>query len=317
MKHHRFFASVLTPALVALALAALAPGCSRPTPARPHLVLITVEGLGQADLGDANNLRQLAGQCVRFEGLELATPAVPEALALLFSGLAELPVPAGTTPELRPPLGPGAPLPGAVDTLFERAAPLGFETAAVISRAGLGMESGLTQGIVHVWDREKLETREDGDRPLPAALNAAVEFLDARMARAVEHGALLWVHLDLSQLPPAEQGPFLDGAFARLSAALEADPRHVLAAWFLPEPNGFAHTAPFWLRVPGQAARLDTEVADAVHLLPTLLARLGAHPPLEAQPPFATLVGRDLLAPQTLQTASAEARPPVDGDVER
>lgn len=304
MSRNGFFGRSSTAAFAAaLALVAVVPACTRPTPARPHLVLITVEGLGQADLSEANNLRQLAGQCVRFEGLELASPAVPEALALLLSGLRELPLAAGATAALRPPLGPGAPLPGSVDTLFERAAPRGFETAAVLSRAGLGLESGLPQGAVHLWDRERLATREDGDRPLSAALNASVEFLDARMARAVEHGALLWVHLDLAQLPADEQGPFLDGAFARLSAALEADPRHVLAAWFLPAADSFSYVAPFWLRVPGQAARLDTEVTDPVHLLPTLLARLGAHPPLDAEPPFAALEGRDLFAEPTAPAA--------------
>ncbi|MBI1380360.1 MAG: hypothetical protein GC161_04655 [Planctomycetaceae bacterium] len=306
MRSNGFFGRSSGTALAAaLALVAAAPACTRPTPARPHLVLITVEGLGQADLSEANNLRQLAGQCVRFEGIDLVSPSVPRALALLFSGLRDAPLPEGTTAALQPPLGPGAPLPGSVDTLFERAAPRGFETAAVLSRAGLGLESGLPQGAVHLWDRERLETRQDGALPLTAALNASVEFLDARMARAVEHGALLWVHLDLAQLPAAEQGPFLDAAFARLSAALEADPRHVLAAWFLPAQDSFSYVAPFWLRVPGQTARLDTEVNDPVHLLPTLLARLGAHPPLDATPPFAELEGRDLLAEPA--PAAAEA----------
>ncbi len=283
-------------AALGLTLLACASGCSRPQPVRPHLLIVTVDGLPADGLGAVDYLRQLAGQCVRFEGIEAPGVTAFDALAALHAGLAPDAPQLGNADPLAPPGGPGAPLPGAVDTVMERIGPLGFETAAVVSAADLGVDSGLLQGAAHVWDRPMLEAQEAA-APLATAVNTAAAFLDARLVRRVEHGAVLWLHLDLGELPEAERGVFLDSALARLSAALEADPRHVLAIWFLPSADAFDRRAPFWIRVPGEPARgIDTDV-EAVDLAPTLLARLGAPTPLPATPPFAPLAGRDLLAP--------------------
>lgn len=281
----------------AVALAALgAVACSK-QPARPHLVLVTVDGLPAGGLGDVPFLRQLAEQCVRFEDVELPGASTFDALAVMHSGRSLDALAPAEVGALRPPGGVGAPLTGGADTWMERALPRGFETAAIVSAEGLGVESGLMQGAVHRLDATMLDARAT-DETVPlvqVALDAAADFLDRRMARSVEHGAVLWLHFDLAELAPTERGPFLDGALARVSAALESDPRHVLACWFLPSDDALGAAAPLWLRVRGEQPRDERSGALPRDIAPTLAALLGvpAQPP--AQPPFEPFEGRDLL----------------------
>jgi arylsulfatase A-like enzyme/Flp pilus assembly protein TadD len=214
-----------------------------PQAARPNLVLITLDTTRADHLGAwghaharTPNLDALAARGTRFERCDTAAPVTLPSHATMLTGL--FPPRHGVRDNGIFTLGAG------VETVVERLAAAGYDTAAVVSAAVLARRHGLDQGFA-VYDDDLGSGRARGTE---VAERPADETTDAALARlaALRAPFLLWVHYfdpHEEYRPPtrfadAASGPhrlydgeiaFMDAEIGRLLAALPASTAVVVA----------------------------------------------------------------------------------------
>lgn len=171
--------------------------------ARPHVLLVTIDALRADHLGvygytrpTSPNLDALAREGALFEAAYSPTGATGPAHATLFTG--------------RPPLAHGVErnglvLPPSEETLAERLAAAGYQTAAFVSSFPLTRRYGLDQGFRHYDDAfpagagtldldEWSGATVDGafDRRARATVRSTLDWLAGRSAAEPQ---FVWVHL--------------------------------------------------------------------------------------------------------------------------
>lgn len=202
-------------------------------------------------------------------------------------------------------------LPATANTLAERAALAGYDTAGFVSSLALDRAYGIAQGFEH-WDQPEPKsgrvTGEISERTGIETAEAATRWLDGP-ARDADRPLFLWAHFFDPHAPYAPPDRFLrraggdpyDGEIAALDAAVgallaglrttgELDGAVVLIVGDHGESLGehgeathglFVYDAtlrvPFLLRDPGDdgPARLDSSLVSVVDVNPTLAAALG------------------------------------------
>jgi choline-sulfatase len=223
----------------AAALAVIVAGArlASPTPARPHVLIVTLDTTradrlsvyGSSSIATPS-LERLARDGVVFENASSVAPLTLTSHVSLFTGL--YPPHHGVRDNADPPLAASHP------TLAEIVHARGWRTAAFVSSVVLGRDRGLARGFDVYDDGGASQQRRAGND----VVDRALAWLDSSAA-APDTPFLLWVHLydaHAPQSPPAAFGrryggdPYAGGvAFAdmqvgRLVDALER--RHLLDA---------------------------------------------------------------------------------------
>lgn len=214
-----------------------------PQPVRPNLVLVTLDttradhlGAWGHDFARTPNLDALAARGTRWESCDTAAPVTLPSHATMLTGL--FPPRHGVRDNGIFTLGAG------VETIAERLAAGGYDTAAVVSAVVLARRHGLDQGFA-VYDDDLGAGRSRGTE---VAERPADETTDAALARlaALRAPFFLWVHYfdpHEEYRPPtrfadAAAGPhrlydgeiaFMDAEIGRLLAALPPSTAIVVA----------------------------------------------------------------------------------------
>lgn len=126
-------------------------------------------------------------------------------------------------------------LPGTAESIAERAARIGFESAAFVTGDALREESGLLQGWFHGFDGPSLAAIGPDD-PQGAAVELGYEFASGKAPRPMEDAGLLWVHLDLRGA--ADPAAVAAAAWQRLGEAAAARPETLRVLELLPGDEG-------------------------------------------------------------------------------
>ena len=288
--------------LIAILLAA---GCGGSAP--PDIILISIDTLradrlGSYGHGEASTptLDALARQGILFEQVSAPTPLTLPSHATLFTGL--IPPHHGVRDNL------GFRLPDSAETLAERLAAVGYQTAAFVSAAVLSPAGGLDQGFEHYDDQLPGGVRNRGlgirlpERYAELTLAAALEWM---RAAAPDRPAFVFVHLYdphspyVKALPGAEDSSYdgeiahVDRELGRLFQALDAEDRWKDRVTLVTADHGESlgehgestHALLVYeatLRVPlilhgaGGAGSRRADPVGLVDVAPTLLALAGA-----------------------------------------
>ncbi len=265
------------------------------------------------------HLDQLAAEGVRFDRAYTVAPMTLPSHASMLTGL----IPPRHTVRDN---GHRA-LPAAADTLPERAAAAGLQTAAFVSASVLHQGFGLDQGFDHYQapaETQASRGTQYRSRRAHEVVADAVAWLEQR-DRA--RGYLLWVHLwdphAPYQPPPAfrRANPYhgevasVDDATGQLLDALRADPDWPRTTVAVVADHGEAFgehgewthgpflyettvRVPLLLRAPGLGAGVSDSVVSVTDLAPTLAEALGLELP-------ADIDGRSLLRPGALEPRGA------------
>jgi arylsulfatase len=253
-------------------------GCDRaPAPARPDLVLVTIDTLRADRLGLYGSgaatspfLDSLAGEAVVFENAVATCPATAPAVASILTGLHRASHGVARN---------GSVMPGDVETLAEILHDAGYRTAGLVANPSLDGALGFGQGFETFGMPPDLP-RDGPDRFAgPALVGAARALLDAPGDEPV----FLWLHFmdphGAYFAPEAVRARFDPGDYAR-----PGDRELRLA-----DANHGLGLVPRYQRVTGQSlgavvaprllrARYDAEIAYAdehVAAVAALLQRLG------------------------------------------
>ncbi|HEY8514410.1 MAG TPA: sulfatase [Candidatus Binatia bacterium] len=229
--------------LVGVALAACERGGARAAPARPNVLLITVDTL-RADRVGAYGYRlpttptidALAGRGVRFADVTVPWPKTWPAMAAMVTGKEP------RTNGIR--FRPRRPLPEEHVTLAEALRAAGWATGAVVANVNLGKNFGFDQGFdrfVESWADEALrQTGSEVFRNRPGLVKRftnATRVTDQGLAVLDELGGgretpfFLWLHyIDPHgpYVPPPEYAKLFAGAHASQPVPVEALPRYQL-----------------------------------------------------------------------------------------
>ena len=314
-----------TPLAALLPAAVLLVGCggerSLPAGTARNAVLVTLDTTRRNALSaygcpvpSTPNLDRLGAESLRYEWCRAVAPLTMPSHASMMTGL--------YPPRHGVRANGFAPLPGAAETLAERAREAGFETAAFVAALVLDRELGLAQGF-DVYDQPSRPRRQHTiryvERPAGEVVDAALGWLAGRADPGRRF--LLWVHLFDPHAPwdPAPRfseqvagragkaHPYIaevaamDHELGRLFAALRAD--GTLADTVVAvvadhgedlrdhgEPNHAAFVydstlrVPFLVRYPDgyRAGEVSEEITSIVDVGPTLVAALGLAPLSEA-----------------------------------
>jgi arylsulfatase A-like enzyme/Flp pilus assembly protein TadD len=204
-------------------------GCSRPGP--PNVLLFTLDTTRADRLGcygaggvETPNLDRVAREGARFERAVTPVPQTLPAHATIFTGR----VPPAHTVRVN-----GAVLPPGVETLAERLASRGYETAAFVGSAIVGVGTGIDRGFERFDGNFGSSPGEERDRPGDAVNRALFDWLGSRDR---SRPLFLWVHYFDPHDPYAPPEPFasryrgrpydgevayMDACFGRALEALE------------------------------------------------------------------------------------------------
>jgi len=311
------------PRLVLLLVAALAPAaCGRAqraaAPARPNVLLVTIDTFRADRLGAgvAPTIDRLASTGLRFSSARTTAPLTLPAHTTVHTGL--LPPAHGVREN-------GAALAETHQTIARLLGGAGYDTAAFVGAFVLDRRFGLAQGFA-VYDDQiprdpNATERLEAERPASAVVDRAIAWLASRPVPSPQPPApfFLWVHLYDPHAPydaPPEyrqraatpydaEVAYADAQFARLLEALRASARLdrtlVVVAGDHGEGLGdhgerthgmLAYDStlrvPLVVVAPGVAAAAHDEAVSLADVAPTILRAAGVTPP-------GAMKGKDLL----------------------
>jgi hypothetical protein len=181
----------VVPAVLVLgALLTIAAQAPTPPPARPNIVLVTLDTTRADHLGawgwrDARtpHLDRLAARGVRFARVDTAAPITLTSHASILTGL--------VPPRHGARDNGGFRLEERFDTVAERLRAAGYDTGAAVSAAVISRPYGLAQGF-RLWDESFVPVTPGG----PAEERAAAAATDAALALLgrLEPPLFLWAH---------------------------------------------------------------------------------------------------------------------------
>ena len=148
-------------------------------------------------------------------------------------------------------------VPPKADTLCEVVARYGLETAAYLTEPGLREEFGFLQGALHSSDLPMLMA-ESPEGPLRGAVSAAYGFLEQKVPRPMEDGALVWLHLNLALIPDeTARADFLSTTVAHFESLLKRRPDSalVLVGFGAPGEAGSVSVRSPWSDGPAEPIR--------------------------------------------------------------
>ncbi|MSR61997.1 MAG: hypothetical protein EXS08_06090 [Planctomycetes bacterium] len=196
--------------------------CSPAAPARPSVLLVTLDTLradhvgAYGDRARTPNLDRFAGTATVFEHASAPMPMTRPSHFSLFTG---------RYPREHGVLSNALALPDSEDVLAERLRDAGYKTAAFVAVSLLDTDSGAGQGF-ELLDSPTAGRQRTADEVVPAAL----AWLGAQ---AQDAPTFLWVHLfdaHLPYAPPTEFRRDLDPKLAPKLPALDLKSLHGIAA---------------------------------------------------------------------------------------
>jgi choline-sulfatase len=322
-----------------IALSAAACGRAQPAaaPARPNVLLVTIDTFraDRVGTGVAPAIDRLAASGLRFTTARTTAPLTLPAHASIHTGL--LPPAHGVREN-------GAQLAGTHLTLARMLGETGYDTAAFVGAFVLDRRFGLSQGFGTYDDqipRDPAATeRLEAERPAAAVVDRAITWLATRPAPGPQPPApfFLWIHLYDPHAPyeaPAEyraraatpydgEIAYADAQLARLLDRLRAqgqfDRTLVVVAGDHGEGLGdhderthgmlvYDSTlrVPLVVDAPGVAAATRDEAVSLADLAPTILRAAGVSPP-------DAMRGRDLIGATVRLKADTTSSVSGDGD---
>ena len=329
---------LLTVALSLQPLALAGAACARApaAPARPNVLLVTIDTFraDRVGTGDTPNIDRLAATGLRFTSARSAVPLTLPSHTTIHTGL--LP-PAHGVRENGVLLADGA-----HPTLARLLKGAGYDTAAFVGAFVLDHRFGLAQGFDTYDDQIRRDPdatdRLEAERPAAAVVDRALAWLGGRLAPSPQPSALspqpffMWLHLydpHAPYTPPREyltpgrtpydaEIAYADAQLARVLDALRA--RGVLDHTIvvvcgdhgegLGEHGERTHgmllydstlRVPLIVAAPGRTAAMRDEAVSLADIAPTVLRAAGLTPP-------AAMKGRDLLEVRGAAVRSADVR---------
>ncbi|MEA2568164.1 MAG: choline-sulfatase [Acidobacteriota bacterium] len=277
--------------LLAALLTAFTLTCSRETPRKPNVLLITLDTFRADRIGASTpNLAKLASRAVKFENADSPVPLTLPAHASILS--ATLPLHHGLRNN-----GSGA-FPADRETLATLFRGAGYRTGAFVSSFVLDHRFGLDRGFDRYDDEVPRDpgnaSTYDAERRGSDTIDRALEWLKGGDTRP----AFTWVHLYDAHAPYAPPQPYpqtydgeiayVDAQVGRLLAAVDIDNTIVVVVGdhgeSLGEHGELTHGlllyeptlhVPMLVAAPNAKARVINEPVSTIDLAPTIASLSG------------------------------------------